>query len=118
MLGRAWVGLERHHLLAYERGKQRIELRLSLTGESGKPSACERLAEHRSVLEQTPFVCGEAVKPRCDQRVQRLGNLKRVDRADRPIHRALLDERAAVEQHPHRLDGVEGNALRAHKNLL
>ena len=56
VLGRARVGLERHHLLAHQRGKKRIEVRLCLTVESGKPSARECLAEHRSVLEQTPFV--------------------------------------------------------------
>ena len=117
MLGRAWVGLERHHLLAHERREERIELRLSLTGESGKASACKCLAEHRSVLEQTPFVRGD-VKPRRDQRVQRLGNLERVDRAHRPVHRTFLDKCTAVEQHAHSLDGVVGNTLRASKDLL
>ena len=53
-----------------------------------------------------------------DQRVKRFRHLERLDLADGPVDRAFLDERAAVEQHPHRLDCVERNALGAGEDLL
>ncbi len=50
--------------------------------------------------------------------VQRLGHLERLDLARRPIERAFLDEQAAIEQHPHRLDRVQWHALSAREDLL
>ena len=114
VLGRARVGLDAEHLLAHERGEERLELRLCQAGESGEPGRRERLAEHGSVLEQAPLLGREAVEARRDQGVQRLRHLERADLADRPVDRTLSHEQAAVEQHPHRLDRVEREIGRAH----
>ena len=69
------------------------------------------------VLEQPPLLGGEPVEPRGDERVQRLGHVERLDRPGRPVDVAFAGEQAAVEQHPHRLDRVERNALGAGEDL-
>ena len=43
--------------------------------------------------------------------MQRLRDGERLDRAGGPVHVALARQQAAVEQHAHRLDGVERNTL-------
>jgi hypothetical protein len=43
--------------------------------------------------------------------MQGLGYVERLDRSGRAVDGSLLHERATIEQHPHRLDGVEGHAL-------
>ena len=53
----------------------------------------------------------EPVEPRGDERVQRLGHVERLDLARRSVDVAVALEQPAVEQHAHRLDGVEGDAL-------
>ncbi len=78
----------------------------------------ERLAEHRSVLEQAPLLRCETVQARRDQSVQRLRHLERLDFPRRPVDGALLHEQAAIEQHPHRLDRVERHALGASEDLV
>ena len=50
--------------------------------------------------------------------MQRLRHLERPDLARGAVHRALLDEETAVEQHSHRLDGVQGHALGAVEDLV
>ena len=111
VLGRARVGLDAEHLLAHQRGEQRLELGLGEPGSAASACSGEGLAEHRGVLEQPALLGGEAVEPGGDQRVQRLGHLERLDLAGRPVDGALLGEQAAVEQHPHRLDRVQRHAL-------
>ncbi len=118
VLGRARVGLDAEHLLAHERGEEQLELRLGEAGESREPGPRECLAEHGPVLEQAPLRGGEAVEARRDQGVQRLWHLERADFADRPVDRTLPHEQAAVEQHPHRLDRVERDALGPREDLL
>ena len=73
----------------------------------------ERLAEHRGILEQLSLGRPDAVEARCDQRVERLRNLERVERALDVERSVLRDEQAAVEQHAHRLDRVQRHARRA-----
>ena len=55
----------------------------------------------------------EPVESRRDQGMQGLGHLERVDLADELVDGAFLYEQAAVEQHPHRLHRVQGNAFGA-----
>ncbi len=50
--------------------------------------------------------------------MQRLGNLERFDLAHELVGRTFLQEEAAVEQHPHRLDGVERDAFCPLEDLL
>ena len=50
--------------------------------------------------------------------MQRLGHLELADLRHRVVHRALLDDEAAVEQHPHRLDRVERDTFGAGEDLL
>ena len=98
--------------------EQRLELVGRATGDGGEPVAGERLAEHGAVLEQPSLLGREAVEPGGDQRVQRLGHLELADLRDGAVDRALLCDQAPVEQHPHRLDGVERDALGAGEDLL
>ena len=50
--------------------------------------------------------------------MKRFRHLERLDLAYRSVDGAFLDERAAIEQHSHRLDCVERNALGADEDLL
>ena len=115
VLGRARVGLDAEHLLPHQRCEQRLGLDVGAC-ERGQRNACERLAEHGGVLQQPPLLGREAVEPRRDQRVQRLGDLERLDRPRQPVRRSFLDEQAAVEQHAHRLDRVQRDALGTRKD--
>ena len=114
---RARVGLHAQHLLAHERRQQRFELRLGEVRQRGEAGAGERLPEHSAVLQQPPLLSGEAVQSSGDQGMKRLGDLKRLDLADRPVRGSLEHEQAAVEQHAHRLDRVQGYALGASEDL-
>ena len=109
--GRARIPLDREHLLADERAEQPLELGFGESGEGGQALLREHLAQHGGVFEQPSLLGGEAVEPRRDQRLQRLGYLERLDRADRTVHAVFPFEQAPVEQHAHRLDRVERNAL-------
>ena len=112
-LRRARVGLEREQLLPHERGEDRLEVGLCASRDGRQPAPCERLAEDGSVLECAPFQRAEPVQARGDQRVERLGYLERVDRAAHAEAVAVALQQPAIEQHPHRLDGVERDAIRA-----
>ncbi len=49
--------------------------------------------------------------------MQRLRHLELADLRHRAVDRAVLREQAAVEQHPHRLDRVQRDALGARQDL-
>ncbi len=115
---RARIRLDAQHLFAYEPGEQLLQLRLRSAGECRQRLPAERLAEHGPVLKQAALLGREPVQPGRDQCVQRLGHLERLDLPGWLVDRPLLGEQAAVEQHPHRLHRVEGNALRAGEDLL
>ena len=117
-LRRTRVRLDAQNLLSHEACQQRLDLAIGARRQRRKCRVREGLAEHRAVLQQSPLLGGETVEPRRDQRVQRLGHLERLDLAGRRVDRAVLDEQAAVEQHPHRLDCVEGHALSAREDLF
>ena len=118
VLRRARVGLKRDDLLAHERMKQCVELRLAEPGECGERCARKRLSEHGSVLQQPALLRRQTVETGGDQRMQGFRHLECLDLADGSVDGAFLDERAAVEQHPHGLDGIERNTLRAGKDLI
>ena len=103
VLGRARIGLDREHLLAHEDGEKRLEPRLVQSGEGGKRLARERLAEHRET--------------RSDERVQRLGDLERLDLADDAVGGSLLRDQPAVEKHAHGFDRVQRNAFGSLEDL-
>ena len=113
MLRRARIGLHPQHLLARQRREDWLELRFGEPREVGDGLARERLAEHRPVLEDATFLWAQSVETSGDERVQRLRHLQRLDRGGRPVDGALLHERPAVEEHAHRLDGVQRDALGA-----
>src|SRR5262249_26451662 len=81
VLGRARVGLDTEDFLPGQGREQWIEVGFGQPRNSGKRSLAERLAEHRSVLQNAPLLCRESVQPRGDERVQRLRYLERLDRA-------------------------------------
>src|SRR5207244_841821 len=98
VLGRARVGLHAEDLLSGERGEDRLELRLGQLGQRGERLLRERLAEYGRVLDDSALGGREPVEARRDQRVQRLGDLERFDRAGRAVEGPVLDERSPVEE--------------------
>jgi hypothetical protein len=116
VLGRAWIGLDREHLLAHQAGEQHSELVVREAGQASDRLLRERLPEHGGVLEQAPLIGGEPVEASRDQGLQRLGHLERLDRPHRPVHASLLNEQPPVEQHAHRLDCVQRHALGARQD--
>src|SRR4051794_14893217 len=113
VLGRPRIRLDRDHLLARERREERLELALGEARDRDERTRHERLPYDRGVLQQAPLLGGQPVEARGDERVERLGYVERDDRARWPVEGAVLDERAAVEEHPHRLDRIQRNALGA-----
>ena len=111
-LGRARIALDREHLLAHERREQRLQLRLRKARQRRERLLRERLAEHGGVLERAPLARLEAVESRRHERVQRLRDLERLDRARQPVAIPLARDQAAVEEHAHRLDRVQRHAFR------
>ena len=118
VLGRARVGLHTEDLLAYERSEQRLEIYLGDVRERRERATREGLAQYGPVLQQPALFGGQAVEARCDQRVQCLRHFERLDRTRWPVDRAVEDKQPAVEQHAHRLDRVERDALGAREDLL
>ena len=110
-LGRARIGLDAEYLLPHERREQRLELGRVLPRERGKGILGEGLSENGSVLEEPAFLQFEPVEPRCDESLQRLRDLELVDRPCETVDRVLLHQQAPVEQHPHRLHGIQGHTL-------
>ena len=117
-LGRAGVGLHRQDLLPHQLGKHRLHLRGRHATHRDECFHGERLAEHRRVLEHMPRFGPQPVKPRGDQPVQALRDFKVLDRAGEPVDAAGALEQRAIEQHPHRLHGIERHALRTLQDLL
>ena len=70
------------------------------------------------MLNASPFLRAEAVEARRDECLQRLRDLERLDLSRQPVSVAFSDEHAAVEEHSHRLDGVEGHSLGSSQDLL
>ena len=106
VLGRTGVCLNPEHLLADERTEERLDPGIA-PRECRECVESECLTEHGRVLEQPPLLWRQPVEPGCDQGVQRLRHLERLDRPRQPVRGALLHEQAAVEQHPYGLDRVE-----------
>ena len=117
VLGGARVGLDAEDFFAGEGGEERLELGFGSAAERGECVFGERLAEHSGVLDHAPLIRREAVEAGRDQGVQRLGHLVCLDGAGEPVGGAVLDEGAAVEQHPDRLDGVERDPFGAREDL-
>ena len=116
-LRRARVRLEGEYLLADEAEEERLDLGLVLPRECGDAVLREGLAEHRCVVNEGALLGGQPVEACREQRVQRLGNRELLDRPRRAVRVAAALEQPAVEQHPHRLDRVERNALGAAEDL-
>ncbi len=105
------AGLQGEDLLANKGAQDRQDLRLCAPADPADPRHRERLAEHRAVLDQPPFLRRQTVQARGDQRVERLGDLERFDRTRWVVDVPLLNEEPPVEKHPDRLDRVERHAL-------
>ena len=117
---RARASADRHRepAPAWRRGhRARARRRTRATAERCRGRRGERLAEHRGVLQQRSLHGREAVEPRRDQRLQRLGDLEIGDVAGDDVTGALLHEDAAILEHPDRLDRVERDPLGALNDL-
>ena len=80
---------------------------------AASPAAVNELPEHGGVLQRRPLDGLEAVQARRHQRLQRLGHVEIDDVPGDDVAVSLLHDEAAIEQHPDRLDGVQGDALGA-----
>ena len=110
-LGRARVGLDREHLFAEQARQQRLELCGREAGEDLETVPCERLAEHRPVLDKPALLLGQAVEPGRNECVERLRHVERRHGSRGPVDVSFLHEQAAVEQHADCLDRIERHAL-------
>jgi hypothetical protein len=117
-LGRVRVGLDLEELLPHERPERLLQVGGRDARDGRDRRGGERLAEHRRILEDAALAGGEGIEARSDECVQRLGDLERRDRPRRSVPVAVPDEKAAVEQHPDSLDGVQRDALGAIEDPL
>ena len=112
-LRRTRIGLDGQHLLADQRREEMLELR------RGEPADCregllrEGLAEDRRVLDRSSFPRRESVQTGGDEGLEGLRNVERVDGSGGSVHRSLLHEEPAVQQHANGLDRVQRDALGA-----
>ena len=118
LLRRPRVRLQPEHLTPHHAGQQPLQLLALETAQRGERLRRERLAQHGCVAEQPSFLGREPVETGSDEGVQRLGDLERVDLAHELVGRTFLHEKATVEQHPHRLDGVQRDAFGPFQDLL
>ena len=77
------------------------------------PRGANVLPEHGGVLEQPALVRLEPVEPGGDQGVQGLRHVEGREVAGHRVARLPALEQTAVEQHAHRLDRVQRDAVRA-----
>src|SRR6476659_1450522 len=63
------------------------------------------------MLDAPPLVRCKPVQPSCDQRLEGLRHLERLDLSGQPVRVALADEDTAVEKHADCLDRVERDSL-------
>ena len=110
--GRARIDVDLEHL-APDEGSQHLAARVRrLTGDGRERFEGETLADHGRGLDEPPIVFAKRVEPRRDQGVERVrhGNVGGV-----ALHLVAAvpggHEVAAVDQHAHRLDRVERDAL-------
>ena len=117
-LGRARVGLDREQLLADQPAEERFQPFGAGAADRRQGGAGEGLAEHGGVLEQPALLRGEPVEAGRDQGVQGLGDLQVLDRAGDVVAVAAAFQQAPVQQHPHRLDRVQRDALGPLQDLV
>ena len=110
-LGRERVVLQPQHFLADELGQHGLDVSWAQPAQVGQGVQAKGVSKHGRVLHEPALVGREPVQPGGDQRVQRLGHVERADRPRRLICAPVRDEEPPVEQHPHRLDGIERYAL-------
>ena len=111
-LGGERIGLEGKQFLAHEAADELLHVLLAEAGERGKTPPRERLAEHRRVLQELPLGLRHRIETGGDQRMERLGHLQRRQVACDDGCAVDLLQQPSVEQHPHRLDGVQRDAVR------
>ncbi len=79
---------------------------------------CERLAEHRPVLDKPALLLRQAVEPGRDECVERLRHFERLHRPRWPVDVPFLHEQPTVEEHAHGLDGIQRDALGPVEDLV
>ena len=110
-VGGARIGLDDDELHAGQPGERLGVPALRQAAYRGEAVPRERLARARTRPEQPPLARAEPVEPRGDERLQRLRDVERLDRARQPVPSPARVEQAAIEQHPHRLDRVQRDAF-------
>ena len=118
VLGRARIGLDAEHLLADERRRAAARARPRLRPVRATMRRFVNVFPRTAQSWSSSLLARKAVEPGGDEGVQRLGHLQRADLAHRPVGGPLLNEVAAVEQHPDRLDRIERDALGPGQDLL
>ena len=111
-LGRARIDVQLEELSPDEVAQPWLECRRVLAGDRRQPGDREAQSEHGRLLHDGTVRRVEAVQPRRDQGLERLRNLEVREVADGAIGTVDELQLALVEEHPDRLDRVEGNAVR------
>ena len=112
-LRRAGVVVEGDELSPREAAEASLNLVRGEPGDGRQRIGAERQPDDRCVLEQAALGRVEPVQARRDERVERLRHGERGEVADRLVRAIGLLQAAVVEEHAHRLDRVERDALGA-----
>ena len=112
-LGAARIGVEHEQLAANERPELQPDRRLVELAHRREGRRGEALAQHRRGLEERSIGRLERVEPAADQRGERLRHRQVGQVAGRLVDAVHEGEATLGEQHPDRLDRVQGDAVRA-----
>ena len=111
-VGRERIAVAVDQLLAGQRCERPVDLVGVQAADRRQTLGGERLAQHGRLLQRPPLPRGQRVKPRRHQGMQRLRDLQLADVAGGADDAVVVFEQAPVEQHAHRLDGVQRDPLR------
>ena len=109
--GRPRIDLLDEDLAPDETAQPRLEIGRIGRGDGSQTGRREALAEHRGVLQEGPIGRVEGIETRRDERVERLrdGQLGQV--ADGHVRSVAFGQAVVGDQHPDRLDGIQGDAV-------
>ena len=110
--------LELEELPPDQLAQPRLDLLPAQAGDGRQAFHGEAHADDRGVLHQRAILGWQHVQPCRDQRVERLGDVEGPDLAHEDVGVVAGFERAAVDQHPDGLHGVERHPLGARDDPL